>query len=384
MSLIIPLALRSLSTVVPPVFLDGSIAGLFVDNTTTFIYGYFSEITSIQRWRLASFDNNGGLTSFFNSQTNQGYQKAAALMKTPSGQNTVLAQSSSYSLTQFNTTDGAIISAGPQYQGVDFIRNFFVDPYITNSDIFASGSFTKIGTTLRSGLAKFKNNLSFDSSWVCNPFPAGTISNLCSAPNFPSHIYVGGSFTSIKGAAKRKIARLTKTGAGAVDNSFTFSSYTTCNTLYSISPSSNGYIFIGGNSTINKPLIKCITSSGTDFLNLSGNIQQPWSNYFSYCSEIKVNEPENKIYAFVTSSSAFSGTTVVGYLHRFNSDGTLDTTFNSPDGYVPFARFNGTPLFYIDFNNIDNRISVGGTFDWVDGSNKNGFAILNNNGSIFF
>ena len=383
MSLIIPLALKSISTVVPPVILDGTISGLFVDNTTTFIYGSFTEITGITRWRLAGIDNNGALTSFFSGKPNPGYQSTAALMKTPSGQNTVLAKYNG-SLTQFDTTDGSVVSAGPAYAGVDLINDLFVDPYITNSEVFAAGLFSKIGSTARSGLAKFKNNLSFDSSWSCNPYPTGTIYSICSAPNFPSHIYVGGSFTSIEGnTTKRKVARITKTGAGVVDTTFTFS-YNTCSTVFSLSPSSNGYIFVAGSSTVNRPFIKCITSSGTDFLNLSGNIQQPWSNYFSYCSEIKVNEAENKIYAFVTGSSAFSGTTVVGYLHRFNYDGTLDTSFNNPNGYISFARFNGTPTCRIDFNNVDNRISIGGAFDWVSGTNKTNFTILNNNGSIFF
>jgi hypothetical protein len=382
MSLIIPVALRSISTVVPPIILDGTIAGLFVYNTDSYIYGSFTEITGNTRWRFASINNSGSLTTFFQGQTNPGYQQAACLMKNALNQDVILMGNSS-SLKQLDTSTGNILSSGPAYQGVELMTNIFVDPNDNTSDIFIAGNFLKIGTKTMNGFAKFNNNLSFNTTWICLPSPAGTVYSLCSAPNFPSHFYAGGGFTSIDGnTTRRKIARIGKTGTGAVDTTFNFS-YTNCSNIYSMAPSSNGYIFVGGNSTTNKPFFKCITTTGSDFLNLSGNIQNPWANYFTYCSFININHDNSKIYAHFSSTSAFSGTTGMGYLHRFNSDGTLDTTFNSPLGYVKFARFTSAPRVEFDFNYIDNRISVAGAFDWVEGTNKSNFVILNNDGTIF-
>lgn len=382
MSLIIPVSLRSISTVVPPIILDGTIAGLFVYNTDSYIYGYFSEITGNTRWRFASVDNNGALTTFFQGQTNPGYQRAACLMKNALNQDVVLMNKNN-AFTQLDITTGIVLSSGPTYDGAALMVSIFVEPSNSASDIFISGSFSKIGTKTMNGFAKFNNNLSFNTSWICIPSPAGTVYSLCSAPNFPSHFYAGGGFTSIDGnTTRKKIARIGKTGTGAVDTTFNFS-HTNCSNIYSMAPSSNGFIFVGGKSTTNKPFFKCITTTGSDFLNLSGNIQNPWDNYFTNCSFIKINDNNSKIYAHFSSTSAFSGTTGMGYLHRFNSDGTLDTTFNSPLGYVKFAKFSGSLKVEFDFNYVDDRISVAGAFDWVEGTGKNNFVILNNDGTIF-
>lgn len=380
MSLIIPLALKSISTAVPPIVINGEIDKILVNNEITYIFGFFDNITGVDRKNIASINNNSKtITNFYQNGTDLGIQYDAALMKRPDNTDSIVVRSinlNNEKIIQLDKTTGNILSSGPSYAGVRNIFKFFIDPYINNSEIFAIGAFQKIGTFTKNGFAKFNNNLSVNSTWTCSPNPIYTVYALCSS-HLSTHIYAGGEFNTIKGIARKRIARIRKTD-GAVDTSFTYTPTLNGNNdvIYSMDLSSNGRLFVGGVWASTTPIFRCLNTNGTLFLDLTGNI--PSLNYsLDAVRNIKINSFDQKIY---TSLISYESSDTV--LFRFNSNGSLDTTFNSPSGYVVFSNQNVSSLINFDFDNTNGLISVGGRFDTVNGNSVSNFAYLSSDGSF--
>lgn len=395
MSLIIPLALKSISTVVPPIIIAGDIIELLVKNQKTYVGGYFDNITGVDRNDLASFDNDTKtINSFYQGEAklNPYYGVfGMSVMKTPSN-NDVIVVSDGLKIRQLNSTTGVTVSSGPSYNN-NYINEYFIDPNINNSEIFGAGTFITIGSLTRDGFVKFNNNLSINSTFTCRPNPVATVFALCSS-HLTTHIYAGGSFNTIRSVGRKRIARVRKTD-GAVDTTFTFSSVGS-DAIYSMSLSSNGRLFVGGTSdnqvtSLGRPLIRCLNTNGTIFSNLTANIPLV-PGTLSYCSNIKVNNSEQKIYTSIESSYPLSGNPGVGpylsILARFNTDGTLDTSFNSPSGFVPFILQGGQARINFDFDYDNNLIPVGGHFSWIgnwdytSGNSVSNFAYLSSDGSF--
>jgi hypothetical protein len=393
MSVIIPLALKSISTVVPPINIDGSIYGLFVKDETTYFYGNFNTITGIDRNKLASFDNNTKtITTFYQNGSAFGFHYGAAPMKTPDNTDAVIIRGGSR-IFQLDATTGEILSSSPVYVGVSNILDFYTDPYVTNSEIFTTGTYSKIGGVTKNGFAKFNNNLSFNSVWRCAPNPASTVYCMCSS-DLPTHIYAGGQFTSIRGVTRRCIARVRKTD-GAVDTSFTYTPIPgipgSRNSISSMDLAPNGTLWIAGTIVSeNRPILRGLNSNGTFLAELTGILPSTPLGLNS-ARQIKIHPNELKIYATLRSFNTSSGK-YMSILARFHplGDGSiiLDTTFNSPSGYVLFVDNSFPPDINFDFDLTNDLIVAGGKFNWVgdwdlvNGNSVSNFAYLSSDGSF--
>lgn len=387
MSLIIPLALKSISTIVPPILVEGTIFGLFVLEQDTYIYGNFNSITSIQRKDFASFDNiTKTLTNFYQNGPDFSFHYSAAVMKTPDNNNSILVCGID-SLVQLDTTTGDILSSGPSYAGANLINYVYTDPNINNSEIFVAGSFAKISTFTKNGFAKFNNNLSFNSSWTCSPNPAYTVYAICSS-HLSTHVYAGGQFTSIRGISRKSIARVRKTD-GVVDTSFTYTpipdSSGRPNSIRSMDLAQNGTLWIAGDINFSKPILRGLNENGTFYLELTSSLPST-PLPLNYASQIKINSLENKIYTSLISFQNSSGK-YMGILARFDSFGNLDTTFNSPSGYIILINNSLNPSINFDFDQTNDLIAVGGRFNWIgdwdmiNGNSVTNFAYLSSDGS---
>ena len=118
------------------------------------------------------------------------------------------------------------------------VRTLAVD---ASGAIYAGGWFTSIGGQTRNRIAKLSGsgNGAADVSW--NPSPNGDVSAL--AVDVLGMVYVGGSFTSIGGQLRNRIAKLSGSGNGAADASWNPSANDYVHTL---TVDTSGAIYVGG------------------------------------------------------------------------------------------------------------------------------------------
>ena len=209
-------------------------------------------------------------------------------------------------------------------------------------------------------------------------------------------ILVGGQFSFAGDKAINGLARFN--ADGSVDDTFSQTAFSNFATIRAIAVQPDGKILAGGTSP---SLVRFLPTGAVD-INLGLAAQDVY--------DVKV-QPDGKILV--------AGDAGGGYLRRFNSNGTGDTTFTptnnagavfkiavQPDGKIiavgnnafKVRRFNpnGTPdpTFNLAFggpNNLtydvavqaDGKIIIGGTFTGVSGdTNKKWLARLNADGSL--
>lgn len=187
----------------------------------------------------------------------------------------------------------------------------------------------------------------------------------------PSGKYlIGGSFTSIDGQSQSKLARLL--ASGELDETFVAPTELTEASvvidLIEVQP--DGKILLAGDFSVNE-------FSGFTRLNANGTIDQSFnlgSGAFSV-NDIEVQD-DGKI-LLGGSISSFSGQTGFGNIIRLNQNGSLDDTFN-PNG----SGFDRTVLELALAP--DGKILVGGNYfsEYNGVQVGKGIARLNSNGSL--
>ena len=180
-------------------------------------------------------------------------------------------------------------------------------------------------------------------------------------------ILIGGQFSTYAGTARQYVARLNSDGS--LDTTFNSSSGAN-NSVYAIAVQSDGKILIGGDFTAyagkTRQRIARLNSNGsldTTFNSSSG------ANGGVYAIAV---QSDGKI-LIGGEFTAYAGTTRQG-IARLNSNGSLDTTFDSSSGvdYVVIAIAVQS----------DGKILIGGQFSTYAGTTRQSVARLNSNGSL--
>ncbi|MBM6498048.1 hypothetical protein H9X54_001870, partial [Flavobacterium macrobrachii] len=180
-------------------------------------------------------------------------------------------------------------------------------------------------------------------------------------------IIIGGSFTNYNGIPINRIARLNTDGS--LDTTFNTGSGANIHVSTSaVQP--DGKIIIGGfftsfnGSSINR--IARLNSDGsldTTFNTGSGANNTVWNTAV---------QPDDKIIV-VGEFISFNGTTR-NRIARLNPDGSVDTTFNTGSG--------ANNIIYTTVVQPDGKIIIGGDFTSFNGTSKNRIARLNTDGSL--
>ena len=180
-------------------------------------------------------------------------------------------------------------------------------------------------------------------------------------------VLLGGSFTNYKGSVRRRLARLNTDGT--VDNGFQ-ANLTTAGIVNRVIPQASGQTLIGGdfefvNNTSKKALARLNTDGSLD-AGFAAN-----AGSFGVISVVNalIVQPDGKI--LVGGSFTGTDTAVTNRVVRLNSDGTLDSTFNSTRTATYISDIKIQP---------DGKVLVGGLFS----NSPNGFAAiirLNSNGT---
>ncbi len=240
---------------------------------------------------------------------------------------------------------------------------------LSGNSIYVGGYFNSIGGQARKSIAKLNNtNGNADANWNAN---IGGVEIYVIAIN-ENDIYVGGRFSSIGGKIRNNIAKLNNTNGNADANWNPKATFSSCVFqeevfVYSIVISEND-IYVGGSfDTIGGQARKYVARLN----NTNGNADITWNpNADGQIVTIVVNG--NDIYV----SGDFD--TIGGQARHCiaklnNTDGNADATWNANATLYPNAN-NYINSIIIDGNNI----YVGGDFTTIGGQTRNYIAKLNN------
>lgn len=289
---------------------------------------------------------------------------------------------------------------------------------LEDGDILACGAFTSVSGTTPQRLARLKSNGVPDIAFNANLASGanGTVLAVLYDPSFSGQIIIGGSFTTVQGVTRTRIARLTPSGvldsSGVwpasdtvrviaqnpwnnqilVGGDFTTFNGVSVNRLcrYASSPSwgfgvngavraiafgALGEAFVGGNFTASGAASRtCIACFGVDgslmpfAATIAGNYGAGITGIHAIAVQIDGKVIIGGNFSTVNGVSRFC-------LARLNADGSIDTGFG-----IPFNTTNGTveSIAVMD----DGKILVGGVFTTLYGVAKNRIARLNPDGSF--
>ena len=209
-------------------------------------------------------------------------------------------------------------------------------------------------------------DLSFDPGSGVN----GTVNAVVLQPD--GKVIIGGHFTTVKGLARPGIARLNADGSGDP----TFNPGTGPNYgVSSLALQSDGKVLIGGDFTTvngrNRNAIARLNSNGSLDSSFNPVVGPPYVGIFSI-----VLQSDGKV--FIGGDFATVNGTFRNGIARLNADGSLDSSFNSGTGV------GGHPAGVVGSIVVrsDGKVLIGGEFSTVNGTNRNGIARLNANGSL--
>ena len=180
---------------------------------------------------------------------------------------------------------------------------------------------------------------------------------------------IGGSFTTVGGAAHRNIARLH--ADGSVDASFNASADTA---VYSVAVQADGKIVLGGDFVV----VNGAARNRIARLNASGSVES--TTTFSPVTGL--NGSVNSVAVQADGKIVLGGNfttidgTARGGIARLNPNGSVESTVT----FNPGTGANG--LVYTVAVQADGKIVLGGTFTAVNGASRSRIARLLANGSV--
>jgi uncharacterized delta-60 repeat protein len=268
-------------------------------------------------------------------------------------------------LTRVNT-DGSIdpgFNAGAGANNVVF--SFVLQP---DGKIITGGSFTSISGAARNRIARLLPTGGNDASFV----PGTGANNIIYSTALQSDgsILIGGAFTSYAGTSIARIARLTS--SGTLDATFNPGTGANSN-VYVIKVQPDGKILVGGSFTT----FNGVTQNRLVRLDASGAVDPTFTvgTGFSsgYVRDIIV-QPDGKILVCGQFTS-YNGTSM-RHLLRLNANGTLDNTFATGTNLATSAYVQSMSL------QADGKVIAVGSFTAYGGTTRNNIARLNADGTL--
>ena len=234
-----------------------------------------------------------------------------------------------------------------------------------NGKIVVGGQFTSFNGTGRTRIARLNANGSLDTSFDPGTGFDRAVRSLVVQGD--GKIVVGGNFTSFNGTSRNRIARLN--ADGSLDTSFdpgTGFSFT----VYSLALQGDGKILVvGGFGSFNGTSRNRVAR-----LNVDGSLDTSFDPGTGFNGELRslVLQGNGKI-VVGGSFTSFNGTDRNSIV-RLNTNGSLDTSFDSGTGFDSF-------LWSLTLQG-DGKILVGGNFSNFNGTGRTRIARLNANGSL--
>ncbi|QSE99058.1 choice-of-anchor D domain-containing protein [Fulvivirga lutea] len=231
---------------------DAPVRAIEITSDAIFVGGNFANISATARNAVAKFDlNTGNHDTGFNANirvesayagTGPGIiwtmvsDEANSALYVGGGFNRVGASTIS-NAAKLDITDGSAETWTPDPDRVVYDLEL-----VGTNDIIICGIYANIGGESIKSLAKVDRTTGVvDATWNPNPQPRN--GNALAIASIGTDLYAGGGFTSIGGVALTRLARITTTGTGATDESWSLDNGGSINYMIS----SGDYIYLGGN-----------------------------------------------------------------------------------------------------------------------------------------
>ncbi len=242
----------------------------------------------------------------------------------------------------------------------------------TDGKVVIGGSFSSVNGTPRNRIARLNTDGTLDTAFLNNGSGAnGSFSDVSAiAVQADGQIVIGGDFSSVNGTPRNNIARLNTDGS--LDTSFLNTGNGADSGVNAVALQTDGQIVIGGSfSSVNS------TPRGkVARLNTNGTLDTSFLNTGSGADsgvQTLALQTDGRI-IIGGDFSSYNGTARSG-IARLNTDGTLDSAFVGP-GTSASGGVNAISV------QTDGKILVGGTFTSINGVTRNHIARLNSNGTL--
>lgn len=390
-----------------------------LSNNKLIIGGSFTNYNGTNYNRIICLESDGSLDSTFNSGTganntiNQiAIQDSTKLILTGSftsyngsiGLNRIARIDSNGLLdSTFNSGSGANNS----------INSICID---NDSKIIIGGGFDNFNSLVIKRIARLNNDGSIDENFNNGYGANGLIRSIVVQQD--DKIIIGGAFTNYNQTSSNRISRLTVDGSK--DSTFNFGTGFN-NSVNVIVVQQDGKIIVGGNFT----KYNNIVTNRLIRLNSNGSIDTSFNIGLGANNTIYSLSLQNDGKIIISGTFTQYNNLIANRIARINSDGSLDSSFNTGTGannvvYINkilsdgkiiiggnFTNFNGLSrnrliklnsdgsedlafnfgggtdsVIYTLDQGIDGKIVIGGSFTLVNGISKNRICTINNNGSL--
>jgi uncharacterized delta-60 repeat protein len=353
----------------------GSGAGPDFDILTTSIQndgkiiigGNFTSYDESFRLRIARLNTDGSLDTSFNPGTGADLSISTTTIQSD-GKIIIGGDFTSYNGIAINriarlNMDGSLDTSFNS--GTGAISGVRIISIQSDGKIIIGGDFTSYNGTARSRIARLNTDGSLDTTFNSGTGPNSVLRAISIQSD--GKIIIGGTFTSYNGTARNRIARLNTDGS--LDVSFNPGTGVN-NQLYTLSIQSDGKILIGGDFTsyngTGRNRIARLNTDGS--LDASFNIGTGASSFVLSTSL----QGDGKI-IIGGNFISFNGT-ARNRIARLNADGSLDASFNIGTGASSFV--------YSTSLQGDGKIIICGIFFSYNGTDRNGIARINTDGSL--
>ncbi len=226
--------------------------------------------------------------------------------------------------------------------------------------IVVGGTFTSIGGVTRNRIARLSasgGTHALDAGF--NPDADAEVRTIAIQPD--GKIIVAGAFTTIGGVTRNRVARLN--ADGSLDTGFNPNANSAASAI-AIQP--DGKVIIAGTFTI----IAGVTRNRVARLNADGSLDTGFNPNASGTVNAIAIQPDGKV--IVAGAFTTIGGVTRNRVARLNADGSLDTGFN-PNANSAASAIAIQP---------DGKVIIAGTFTIIAGVTRNRVARLNADGSL--
>lgn len=335
--------------------------------------GRFSEVNGVSRNNIARLNSDGSLDSSFDPGTGAS-STVIALTLQPDGKillggTFTFVNDVSHKLIARLNSDGSLDTAfNPSAVGFgNSVEALVLQP---DGKVLLGGTFTSVNGISRNRVARLNGDGSLDSGF--NPGSVQSFGVRAIALQPDGKVLLGGDFTTINGTSRNALARLNSDGS--LDTTFNPGSGANSNSVVALALQPDGKTLVGGGfTTINGMIGNGIARLGSD-----GGFDATFNSVTGLPGSVSAIalQPDGKV-LLGGSFNIINAVKRPGFA-RLNNDGTLDTAFNPSltTSVAPDISVLGLA------SQPDGKVLLGGNFTNVNGMSRNYFARLNNDGSL--
>ncbi|MBA2737256.1 MAG: hypothetical protein H0U50_10790, partial [Pyrinomonadaceae bacterium] len=338
--------------------------------------GYFTQINNSSRKALARLNTNGSVDEDFNPILSSLFDSLPSINaididaggKILIGGLFVAVNGAVLKNVARLNADGSTDGSFSNQIGADKIVYSVL--FDEDGKMFIGGEFQNYGGERRFRFIKLNSNGNADNSFSSRITSLGSISKIIIQPD--GKTLATGSFKYVDGKEYGSIVRLLPDGK--IDPTFAASDQTLFDSyqIYDFELLPDGKIIVGGWLSI----LGSSTGKAVVRLNPNGTVDNTFIPIETGDNAAFVVKPQPNGQILVGGAFKRIGGVSRTGLARFNSDGTIDASFNpvitTPDfiSIVDLAVRN------------DGKILIGGYFSVVNGAEKNNLALLNSDGTL--